>query len=47
MLAIGRRALAVTAVAVLADLQAVVDAGADYPARVEAAKAQWDQKGST
>ena len=36
-----------TAVAVLADLQAVVDAGADYPARVEAARAQWDQKGST
>lgn len=47
MLAIGHRVLTPTATAVLADLQAVVDAVADYPARVEAAKAQWAQKGST
>lgn len=47
MLAIGQRTLAATAAAVLADLQAIVDASADYPARVEAAKAQWDQKVST
>lgn len=47
MLAIGQRILTASAVAVLADLQAIIDAGADYPARVEAAKAQWDQKGST
>lgn len=47
MLTIGKRALTPGVVAVLADLQRVVDSGADYPARVEAAKTQWDQKGST
>ena len=47
MLAVGQRVLPATAAAVLADLQAVVNAGADYSARVGAAKVQWDQKGST
>ena len=31
----------------LAGIQAIVDASADYPVRVETAKVQWDQKGST
>lgn len=47
MLTVGQRALTATAAAVLADLQAIVDSGTDYPVRVEAAKVQWDQKGST
>lgn len=47
MLTIGRRPLAASAAAVLADIQTIVDATADYPARVEAAKTQWDQKTST
>lgn len=47
MLAIGQRTLTVATTTILAELQAVVDAFVDYPARVKAAKAQWDQKGST
>lgn len=47
MLAIEHRDLSATVAAVLADLQAIVDSGADYPSRVEEAKKQWDQKGST
>jgi hypothetical protein len=46
MLAIGQRDLVASAAAALADLQAIVNAGVDYPARVAAAKAQWAQKGS-
>lgn len=47
MLAIATRALAASPTKVLKEIQAIVDAGVDYPARVEIAKTQWDQKTSS
>ncbi|EJB01750.1 hypothetical protein Rleg9DRAFT_0490 [Rhizobium leguminosarum bv. trifolii WSM597] len=44
MLQIANRDLPTTASGVLAQLQALVDAGADYPTRVGLAKKQWDAK---
>ena len=46
MLRIGNRALAASAAFVLDELQAQVDAGADYPSRVVEAKRLWDAKTS-
>ncbi|MGO6984171.1 hypothetical protein [Rhizobium leguminosarum] len=44
MLQIADRALPATTITVLGQLQALVDAGVDYPARVALAKKHWDGK---
>ncbi len=47
MLRIAEQELTAAALAVLAEIQATIDAAPDFPARVEAAKMQWSQKTST
>jgi 5-methylcytosine-specific restriction endonuclease McrA len=47
MLRITERSLAASARVILDDLQALIDAEPDYPAKVRAAKKAWDSKTST